>query len=597
MSEPDATARRLGPVTSAERIQALDVVRGFALFGIFMMNVEYFNRPTMDIGGGMQPGLSGIDWFATWFVDFFVQGKFWTIFSMLFGMGFAVMLSRAELAGRSFLVPYLRRILGLATFGAAHYIFLWSGDILFSYAIGAGALLIFLFGKWKPIMASAIVLAALAAIPGFGFLGIYAGVLLYVGLLSTYVRAERRVQVFKQDLPLFSFALVALGVIGLIAAVILALIPGIPDDPHISVTVLSTLFLIAGAASAKYYEPAELRSVRMAASIHVLSFLMMIIGGTFMYLMPPDDETVALEVVAAPGPELTASEVLLTQSLEAKTDEPKTELVAESGATDDLASGSELTAVAESDESAKSPEKTEAERKAEKKAEREKRIAQQVALMEEEERVLSTGGYWQTVEFRARTFADKMAVDGGFSSILLAMFLIGAWFVQSGVMKDTKAHLPLFRKMAFYGLPVGIGLGLVGGLITTTHDPYDMHDGFQLAMGLRMLGNLPASLGYLGVVVLMLHSNTVFSKISLLAPAGRMALTNYLLQSFVSTFIFYGYGLGHWGLPRAWQLVYVMVFFGLQVLFSHWWLKHYRYGPFEWFWRGFTYRETPAMRV
>jgi len=118
-----------------------------------------------------------------------------------------------------------------------------------------------------------------------------------------------------------------------------------------------------------------------------------------------------------------------------------------------------------------------------------------------------------------------------------------------------------------------------------------------LASSLLLLGNLPASLGYVGMVVLMLHSDRGSSRISVLAPAGRMALTNYILQSVVSAFIFFGYGLGQWGMPRAWQLVYVVVFFALQVAFSRWWLARYRYGPLEWLWRGFTYRATPAMRL
>ena len=124
------------PITANQRIEALDVVRGFALLGIFLMNIEWFNRPISSLGEGMPTGLTGLDWWASWFVLYFVQGKFWTIFSLLFGMGFAVMLTRAERAGREFKIVYLRRVLALAVFGAAHFILLWAGDILFSYAVG-----------------------------------------------------------------------------------------------------------------------------------------------------------------------------------------------------------------------------------------------------------------------------------------------------------------------------------------------------------------------------------------------------------------------------------------------------------------------------
>lgn len=64
-------------------------------------------------------------------------------------MGFAVMLTRAERAGRRFLVPYMCRIAALAVFGALHHIFLFAGDILFSYAVTATALLVVLCGRTK----------------------------------------------------------------------------------------------------------------------------------------------------------------------------------------------------------------------------------------------------------------------------------------------------------------------------------------------------------------------------------------------------------------------------------------------------------------
>jgi uncharacterized membrane protein YeiB len=190
-----------------------------------------------------------------------------------------------------------------------------------------------------------------------------------------------------------------------------------------------------------------------------------------------------------------------------------------------------------------------------------------------------------------------MAGDAGFATVLLAMFLLGSWFVRSGVMENTATHLPLFRKLALYGLPIGIGLGLLGSTIAVSHVAGDDYDGFQFARGLAMLGNLPACLGYVGMVVLMLHSNSVFSKIRVLAPLGRMALTNYLMQSVICSFYFFGYGLGHWGMARAWQVVFVLVVFALQVGFSHWWLARYRFGPMEWLWRAFTYRQTPRMRL
>lgn len=131
------------PIPAGERINALDVLRGFALLGIFLMNIEFFSRPLQDIGGaGIDPLMQGADYVADALIYFFVQSKFWTLFSLLFGMGFAVMIERARHHGRPFLPTYLRRTLALLGIGLVHAVLIWSGDILVSYAIGAFTLLL-----------------------------------------------------------------------------------------------------------------------------------------------------------------------------------------------------------------------------------------------------------------------------------------------------------------------------------------------------------------------------------------------------------------------------------------------------------------------
>lgn len=131
------------------RIHALDIIRGLALLGIALMNVEWFTRPMGDFGSGADPSQSGIHYAASWLVYALVQGKFVALFSLLFGMGFAVMLGRAEAQERPFVAPYLRRILALFLFGAAHYVLIWTGDILQSYAFAALALLLVVTRAWK----------------------------------------------------------------------------------------------------------------------------------------------------------------------------------------------------------------------------------------------------------------------------------------------------------------------------------------------------------------------------------------------------------------------------------------------------------------
>lgn len=132
--------KQLVPLTNSNRIQVMDLLRGFALIGIIMMNIEWFNRP---VGAllSFDYSLTGFDWASSWLVKVFVEGKFYKLFSILFGMGFAIMLVRAQQADRKFGAWFTRRMLALFIFGMAHLIFLWGGDIIHDYAVGGLLLL------------------------------------------------------------------------------------------------------------------------------------------------------------------------------------------------------------------------------------------------------------------------------------------------------------------------------------------------------------------------------------------------------------------------------------------------------------------------
>ncbi len=555
----------MAPITVTQRIEALDVVRGFALIGIFMMNIEWFNRPFTGLGEGIERGLTGANWWASFFVNYFVQGKFWTIFSLLFGMGFAVMMVRAEKAGREFRKVYLRRVLALATIGGVHFVFLWDGDILFTYAVAALLLMVALYGRTQPVLISIAVIIGLGFIPDFDkFFAVASGVAI-AGLAGVYLRSDKHVKLRGLSIPIFSFLVFILGTGLCIAAIVFWLLPDGPTEPRVPLTVFGPLVLLASWLSWKYREPVELRGLRLGASLYLFVAIGMTTGGLVQHFAPDPDAPQAIAARQAADDRKAAAARALPAS----------------------------EAASQAD---KSPKKTQAERAAERKAAREKRLAERKADAAKEQRIYTAGSYAQTVDVRARRFIDSAAGDFGNSLLFIGVFLVGGWFVRSGVMDNTGAHLPLFRQLAFRALPLGIGLGLLGSLIATSHTAGDRTDGWGIARGLLFMGNLAACVGYVGAVVLMLHSTAVFSRIRVLAPMGRMALTNYLMQSLICTFYFYGYGLGQWGMPRAQQLLFVLVVFSAQVAFSHWWLSKFRYGPMEWFWRGFTYRQLPPFR-
>ena len=140
---------RLGPVTGTDRIDALDTLRGFALLGILVMNIQMFAMPDaayfFPTAYGALGGLNGLVWHLG---ELLASSKFITIFSMLFGAGMVLMNDRAKARGRGFAGLHYRRMFWLLIIGLIHAYLLWPGDVLVSYALCG--LFVFLFRNVRP---------------------------------------------------------------------------------------------------------------------------------------------------------------------------------------------------------------------------------------------------------------------------------------------------------------------------------------------------------------------------------------------------------------------------------------------------------------
>ena len=139
----------VGPVARSDRILSIDVLRGFAVLGILVMNIQSFSM----IGAAyLNPysygDLSGAN-YAVWFLSHLLaDSKFMTIFSLLFGAGVVLMASRREATDRPAAGIHYRRMFWLIVFGLLHGLFLWYGDILYAY--GICGLVIYLFRRRSP---------------------------------------------------------------------------------------------------------------------------------------------------------------------------------------------------------------------------------------------------------------------------------------------------------------------------------------------------------------------------------------------------------------------------------------------------------------
>lgn len=119
------------------------MLRGVALLGILVVNMDSFAWPIEDYRLGWAGPVALWDRLAGWGIRTLAEGKFYPLFSFLFGLGMAMQMRRAEAGGARFVPQYLRRLLWLFVFGAAHVWFLWYGDVLTTYAVLGVPLLVF----------------------------------------------------------------------------------------------------------------------------------------------------------------------------------------------------------------------------------------------------------------------------------------------------------------------------------------------------------------------------------------------------------------------------------------------------------------------
>ena len=151
------------PVDAAERVEALDTVRGFALLGILLMNICSFGLPSAAEGNPtVWGGAAGANFWLWWVQAVFWSGKMRALFSICFGAGVIYLTSRAEAKGASAGDIYYRRTFWLMLFGMIHAYLLWSGDILYPYALCA--LLLYPLRKmaprWLTLIAVVMIVAA-----------------------------------------------------------------------------------------------------------------------------------------------------------------------------------------------------------------------------------------------------------------------------------------------------------------------------------------------------------------------------------------------------------------------------------------------------
>ena len=212
----DAPLVRIGPAEASSRIAWLDALRGFALLGILWANVRQmflpFDAGSFAVALGGNERLAWLDWQV---FHALIDLKFLTLFSLLFGVSFALQYQRLEARGPGFTGIYLRRVLILALLGVAHGLLLYSAEVLLCYAIGG--LLLLARRRWPAarLLQAGLILLGATLIWGYQ-IGSLGSVSIVITLASFVMLAAVITLLWRRSRPLALAAWTAV----LIAAVV-----------------------------------------------------------------------------------------------------------------------------------------------------------------------------------------------------------------------------------------------------------------------------------------------------------------------------------------------------------------------------------------
>lgn len=211
-------------------------------------------------------------------------------------------------------------------------------------------------------------------------------------------------------------------------------------------------------------------------------------------------------------------------------------------------------------------------------------------------RAYAQGPYAALFKVRLKQLLENYTLTlVGVGPQILGMFLLGAYVGRRGWLADPVAHRTSLKRMAFWGLGLGLPMNAVyaammqkGGMPAPGH---------LLPLYAQLIFIPFGPLLTLGMAAAFILVLPTWRALQALAPAGRMALTHYLTHSVVFTTVFSFWGTGTYGrIPTWWAPPLALATWWLQVAVSPWWLRHFRMGPVEWVWRSLTYGKAQPFR-
>jgi uncharacterized protein len=418
-TEPGAEPMPAAPIAPSRRVQAIDILRGFAIFGILLVNMEFFSRSFYAQIMGLNQPVGLIDQLARWGIAFLAEAKFYSTFSFLFGLGMMIQYRRFQKRGEGFVPFFLRRMVVLLFIGLIHAYLFWVGDILIMYSV-LGVLLLLLFRNRQPR----------------------------------------------------------------------------------TLLVWTSLFLL----------------------------IPILLNGALYGLIELGRAT--------PEGAQMIEQVFREQT------------------------------------------------------------QQYQAASEQADRVYATGNFVEITQQRVSDMNFLYSTWPFIGFNVLAMMVLGVYAGKRRIFERLHEEMPFIRRVWIWGLIVGV----IGNLlyVITGESASRGIPSAQLLVAItgQTVGAPALSLFYMCSLVQLVQLPAWQRRLQPLASVGRMAISNYLLQTIICTTLFYSYGFGLYGqIGIAAGVLLTIAIYAIQIPLSMWWLRRFRFGPIEWFWRTLSYGRRQPMRV
>ncbi|MFC2098030.1 DUF418 domain-containing protein [Bacteroidota bacterium] len=206
------------------------------------------------------------------------------------------------------------------------------------------------------------------------------------------------------------------------------------------------------------------------------------------------------------------------------------------------------------------------------------------------------GSWWSGVSHRSSiVLMLETSLVFLFGWRILGQMLIGMALYKSGFL-SAKLSYKKYLLTLIICFSIGFTLIITGmnkNFNSGWDGEYSRFNGIQY----NYWGSILVSIGYISIIMIIVKTKILSGLKNILAPVGRMAFTNYLLQTIICTIIFYGFGFGYFGkLTRAEQIIIVLCIWTFEIILSRIWLRYFKYGPFEWLWRSLSYRKLFKLR-